>query len=243
MISHATQNNTPWDGGHKLFVDSGGYHHMVAGSGVYQTPDEAYLEYLLKHRPHLYALRDYPCEPDLLEQLGRTVADQQARTLDHHIELFDRVDGHTLADAAVTVVQGWTKEQYLAHLDDMAAHGLPMDRVAIGSVCRRGFDEDIAEIVLAVRDALPAGAHLHAFGVKGSVLRFREVVDALDSVDSAAYDWTESRVPSTRDGESFTWRDAARAYLNWRHRLLQTIGTESLHDERTTQTELAAVVD
>lgn len=230
MISHATQNNTPWDDA-PTFVDCGGYHHMVAGAGEYEESDTEYLRYLLKHRPALYALRDYPCEPDLLRDLGRTVADQQQRSLDHHIDLWNEVSGHKLSERAVSVVQGWTKEQYLAHLDDLRDHGVLTDYVAIGSVCRRGYDADIGEIVLEVRDALPSSCKLHAFGVKGSVLRFREVCEALDSVDSAAYDYSESRVPSERsDGETFTWRDSARAYLNWRHNLRQKVGTESIHD-------------
>jgi hypothetical protein len=233
MISHATQNNEPWDGDHRLFVDCGGYHHMMNGAGEYGDSDEAYLRYLLKHRPHLYALRDYPCEPDLLSELGRTVADQQRRTTDHHIALYEQVRGHSLADNAVSVLQGWTPQQYLSHLDDLRDHGLVTDRLAIGSVCRRGADQDIAEVIMRVREAVPDRVGLHAFGVKGSVLRFEEVADALDSVDSAAYDWSESRVPSERsDGESFTWRDSARAYLNWRHQLDQTIGTESYHNRQ-----------
>jgi hypothetical protein len=242
MISHATANNTPWDGPQDTFVDCGGYHHMMSGAGEYADSDTAYLRYLLKHRPHLWALRDYPCEPDLLDELGRSVSDQQERTLEHHIELYNQVTGHDLASNAVCVVQGWTKNDYLCHLDDLYDHGLPMHNVAIGSVCRRGYDEDIAEIVLSIRDELPADTHLHAFGVKGSVLRFREVCAALDSVDSAAYDYSASRVNSERaDGESFTWRDSARAYLNWRHDLMQTMGTESLHDERSTQASLTEV--
>lgn len=239
MISHATQNNKPWEGDHRTFVDSGGYHHMMDGAGEYGESDEEYLRYLLKHRPHLYALRDYPCEPDLLESLGRTVGDQQKRTVDHHIQLYDKIDGHSLADSAVTVVQGWTCRQYLECLDALRDHGLPMDRVAIGSVCRRGYDEDIAEVVLAVRDALPDDAHLHAFGVKGSVLRFREVVGALDSVDSAAYDYSVTRFSEATPREGYnTWRDSARAYLNWRHNLLTQMGTGSLRDGRTNQTTL-----
>lgn len=243
MISHATRNNTPWDGDHRTFVDCGGYHHMMSGAGEYDDSDDAYLSYLLKHRPHLYALRDYPCEPDLLDDLGRSVMEQQDRTFEHHLELYERVRGHTLASRAVSVIQGWTKMDYLRFLDRLRDHDLLTDYVAIGSVCRRGYDEEIAEIVLAIRDELPAGTKLHAFGVKGSVLRFEEVVAALDSVDSAAYDYAASRVPSARDdGETFTWRDSARAYLNWRHNLLSTMGTESLSDARSTQTALGEVV-
>jgi len=244
MISHATQNNRPWEGDHRTFIDSGGYHHMMNGAGEYGESDEEYLEYLLKHRPHLYALRDYPCEPDLLKTLGRSIEDQQERTVDHHTQLYDKVDGHSLADSAVTVVQGWTCHQYLECLDALRDHGLPTDHVAIGSVCRRGYDEDIAEVVLAIREALPQGAHLHAFGVKGSVLRFREVVNALDSVDSAAYDYSVTRFSEAAPGEGYNrWRDSARAYLNWRHNLLTQMGTESYHDERTTQSSLVAATD
>jgi hypothetical protein len=239
MISHATARNKPWEDEYRLFVDSGGYHHMVAGDGAYASSDEEYLIYLLKHRPALYALRDYPCEPDLLRSLGRTVREQQERTTDHHRQLLDKVDGHNLADNAVSVIQGWTLDQYLSHLDELRDHGLLTPTMAIGTICRRGYDAEIAEIVMAVREALPSWVNLHAFGVKSSVLRFREVVEALDSVDSAAYDYSESRVPSSRaDGESFTWRDCARAYLNWRHDLMQTIGSESLHG-CATQTTLA----
>jgi hypothetical protein len=239
MISHATENNIPWDGDHRTFIDSGGYHHMMTGGGEYGESDDAYLEYLLKHRPHLYALRDYPCEPDLLESLGRTVPDQIQRTVDHHVKLYEKVAGHPLADSAVTVVQGWTRDQYLNCLDALRDHGLPMTHVAIGSVCRRGHDDDIAEIVLAVRNALPSDTHLHAFGVKGSVLRFREVVDALDSVDSAAYDYSVTRFSDATPGSGYnTWRDSARAYLNWRHNLLAQMGTESLDDARTRQSTL-----
>lgn len=239
MISHATANNKPWDDDYKLFVDSGGYHHMMTGGGEYEDTDEGYLIYLLKHRPALYALRDYPCEPDLLRSLGRTVREQQERTTDHHRRLMDKVEGHNLADNAVSVVQGWTRNQYLAHLDELRDHGLLTGTMAIGTICRRGYDSEIAEIVMAVREALPSWVDLHAFGVKSSVLRFREVVEALDSVDSAAYDYSESRVPSSRsDGESFTWRDCARAFLNWRHDLLQTMGSESLHGG-SAQTTLA----
>jgi len=242
MISHATQNNTPLDGDHLTFVDCGGYHHMMNGSGEYDNSNEQYLRYILKHRPHLFALRDYPCEPDLLENLSRNVEEQQTRTLNDHIALYDEVDGHPLADSAVAVVQGWTREQYLSHLDALRDHGVLTEYVAVGSVCRRGYDEKIAEIVLALREALPARCKLHAFGVKRNVLRFEEAVEALDSVDSAAYGYAESLLACRRDdGESFTWRDCARAYLNWRHNLLRTMGSESLHDDRTSQSTLEMV--
>jgi hypothetical protein len=242
MISHATQNNTPFNGDYDLFVDSGGYHHMAGGTGEYESSDAEYLEYIRRHRPKRWALRDYPCEPDLLDQLGRSVADQQQRTLEHHLDLYNDIIGTEIEDSAVVVLQGWTVEQYLSALEDFYDYGLPLKHVAIGSVCRRNQDEEIAEVVLSVREELPSGANLHAFGVKGSVLRFEEVVEALDSVDSAAYDYQATRFKNESEGNGYnTWRDTARAYLNWRYDLHQKMATESLQDARSRQVTLGDV--
>lgn len=239
MISHATAKNTPFEGDHDLFIDCGGYHHMMTGDGEYGDADAEYVAYLAEHRPEWFALRDYPCEPDLLEELGRSVEDQQRRTTRRHRSLYPMVRDRGLADRAVAVLQGWTPGQYLHHLDQLAEHGLLTDRVAVGSVCRRGADRDIAEVILAVRDALPSRCGLHAFGVKGSVLRFEEVAAALDSIDSAAYDYQATRFKNESVGDGYnTWRDTARAYLNWRHNLHKAIATETLHGRSAQQTTL-----
>lgn len=208
---------------------------MISGE-EYDTTNTEYLEYVLEHRPDLWALRDYPCERDLLRDLGRTVENQQSRTTEKHVELLNTVSGHKIENNAVSVLQGWTVEQYLTHLDELRDRGCLTNRVGIGTMCRRDKDKELAKIILSVRSSLPDRCDLHAFGIKGSVLRFQEVVEALDSVDSAAYDWSESRFPSERSTDSFTWRDSARAYLNWRHKLRAKCATESLEalDAQTT---------
>ena len=230
IISYATHNNKPFEGDYDLFVDSGGYHHMMSGSGEYGQPDEKYIEYVKGHDPKRWVLRDYPCEPDLLKKLNRTVRQQQNRTTNHHRALLSKID-RDLEKKAVTVLQGWTRGEYLSHLDELQEAGLLTDHVGIGSVCRRGYDREIANIVLTIRDGLPANVTLHAFGVKGSVLRFKEVVDALDSVDSAAYSYG---VAHFDNHNGHTWRDAARSYLNWRKQLTERMATESLDDPAQT---------
>jgi len=232
MLNYATKMNRPWGGIEQLFIDSGGYSFMK-GKGEYGTSDGKYLDFIEKHGPDLYALRDYPCEPDVLNDHDRTVEDHQRRTLERHVSLLNKHEDRRLDERPLSVVQGWRRSDYLDHIEQLRDHGAVTDYVGIGSVCRRNQAPEIRRIILAVRDALPATTDLHAFGVKGSVLRFREVAEALDSVDSAAYDWSQSRVPSQRsDGESFTWRDSARAYLNWRHQLEQTMGSESYHNRQ-----------
>jgi len=237
MISFATQLNEPWDGIDRLFIDCGGYSMMVNGDG--HPPREEYVEYLRPVKPERYALPDYPCEPELLSDLHRTVKGQQERTTNHHVKLLNELRDRGIADNAVSVIQGWRPHDYLSHIDQLRDRGLMTDRMAIGSVCRRGADQDIAQVILRIREQLPDRISLHAFGVKGSVLRFPKVVRALDSVDSAAYDYQIANYPKSRtDGDSFTWRDSARAYLNWRHRLQQTIANR---DENTHQSELTEV--
>lgn len=71
MINYATANNTRWDGIENLFVDSGGYSFMK-GKGEYETSEAAYLDYVTKVSPEVFALRDYPCEPDILEKFDRS---------------------------------------------------------------------------------------------------------------------------------------------------------------------------
>jgi len=239
MISHATANNTPIPGDYDLFVDSGGFHHMMNGCGEYQSSDIEYADYLVEYEPEFYALRDYPCEPELLSDLHRTVKGQQERTTNHHAKLLNELRDRGITDNAVSVIQGWRPNDYLSHIDQLRDRGLMTDRMAVGSVCRRGADQDIAQVIVRIREELPDRISLHAFGVKGSVLRFPKVVRALDSVDSAAYDYQIANYPKSRtDGDSFTWRDSARAYLNWRHRLQQTIANR---DENTHQSELTEV--
>jgi len=232
MISFATKHNSPIEGEYDLFVDSGGYHQMITGSGEYDSSIAEYYEYLRDVQPELWALRDYPCEPELLESLGRSVRDHQRRTTEAAMEMLPRAGD--VPGQPVTVIQGWTEEQYLRHLDVLESRGVLTGYVGVGSVCRRGADLEIADILLAVRDALPSRCKLHAFGVKGSALQYQEVSEAVDSVDSGAYDWSVSRVPDQRtDGESFTWRDCARAYLNWRHETLSKVGTRRLDAQAT----------
>lgn len=234
MISYATACNSPFPGGYDLFIDSGGYHHMAAGTGEYDTPVADYFEYLRETEPDLWALRDYPCEPGLLEKTGRSVRENQQLTTESAVEMLPEADD--VPGQPVTVIQGWTRDQYLVHLHALKARGLLTDYVGIGSICRRNADPEIADIILAVRGALPDRCKLHAFGVKGSVLKFKEVVEAVDSVDSGAYDWAESRLPDRRATDSFTWRDSARAYLNWRHETLAKAGCAHLHGGWSQQT-------
>lgn len=207
MISFATANNTPFETIDNLFVDSGGYSELQHNGG-YQSPDRAYLDYVEEHAPERYVLRDYPCDPDLLWRLGRSVSDHQRRTTEHSRELLEAHEKRDIEAEPVAVLQGWTAEQYITHLDELRDAGILTSYVALGSLCRRHDSAAVAQIIQRVREALASEHRLHAFGVKTSVLQVPGVLDALDSADSTAYDF-RTRMQETQS----TWREQVYHYL------------------------------
>lgn len=234
MINYATQNNQPWDGIERLFVDCGGYSFMASSdTGEYQTTDAEYLDYVEGVEPELWALRDYPCEPELLQQHGRTVADHQRMTTERHVDLLGAAEDRDTPGQAVSVLQGWEIDDYLAHLDTLQERGALTDYVGIGSVCRRGREQEIRRVLLAVRDALPSRCDLHAFGVKVSVLQLTGVLEALTSADSQAFEF-EARY----NNDPCDWRVVGLEYLKYRQRLEEILTDDT---PGTTQTRIGEV--
>jgi len=86
----------------------------------------------------------------------------------------------------MVVIQGWEREDYLDCIRKLNNHGCITEYMGIGSVCREEKDKKLKEIILTCRAALP-NVKLHAFGIKKTMLRDREVVEALDSSDSFAW--------------------------------------------------------
>jgi len=173
--------------GATLFVDSGGFPSSFIHNG-YNRSDAEYLFFVKKVKAKFFALRDYPCEPQLLKKHGVTVRDQIHRTLDHHIKLLELFERQDINSQPIPVIQGWEVEDYLYCIDMYEEHGLIFDYMAVGSTCRRQAVKETQQVILAVRDELP-NIKLHAFGVKLSVLNNKAVWDALYSADSSAWDY------------------------------------------------------
>jgi hypothetical protein len=239
MLNYATKMNEPWGGIERLFIDSGGYSFMK-GKGEYATDDATYLDFIERHTPELFALRDYPCEPDVLAEHGRRVEDHQERTLSRHRSLLDLLEHRGVNATPLAVLQGWSINDYLRCVDLFREHGVLTDYVGIGSVCRRNQEPEIRRIILAIRDALPARTRLHAFGVKSSVLRYPDVRDALDSADSQSYDM-QARWGTlhAKGAGSRTFRDSALEYLKQKRRIDTLLASDA--DAETQQTALSEV--
>lgn len=234
MINYATKLNEPWYGIERLFIDSGGYSvfHPEYGNEEYQTADAEYLDYVAEHEPEVFALRDYPCEPGVLDTHDRTVVRHQRMTTDRHRDLLDALEDRSIDAQPLAVVQGWRPEDYLEHLDDLRDAGVLTDYVGIGSVCRRNAEAEIREVIRTVRDALPGRVDLHAFGVKGSVLRYPDVRDALASADSQSFDQA-ARWDAVHDFDGpSTWHDQALEYLKQKRRIRVAVGGGDRPDEQ-----------
>lgn len=208
MISYATANNTPFETIDNLFIDSGGY-SLLKNGGDYQTSNQEYLDYVEQYGPELFTLRDYPCEPDLLQNRKKTVHEHQQLTTTNHRELLNSIERRGIESQPVTVIQGWKPHEYLVHLDELRQNGLLTEYVGIGSVCRRHQTTRISKIIHTVRRELPQKYKLHAFGVKTRVLKSPQTMDALDSADSTAYDYR-----TRMEEEHSTWKNQVYHYLS-----------------------------
>lgn len=224
MINYATAQNEPWDNIPNLFVDSGGYSFMRSNKGSYETSEKEYLKFIEKHQPEHFALRDYPCEPDLLERFNRDVKLHQEMTCEAHAKLLGLMEEYSIEGQPVSVVQGWKLEDYIEHIEMMKEQDLLTDYVAIGSVCRRNQDQKIRRIIKQVSKRI-GDRKLHAFGVKTNVLRFPDVVRRLDSADSMAYEYNTRTRLRTQEKRTRNWRDVAFDYLKMRDRIEEALNS------------------
>ena len=189
LVSHNAVRKNPLPRTHKytLFVDCGGYTAALL-NGDFQTSDEDYLNFVDEVGADFYALRDYPCELQVLQTWRRTVNDHIEMTISRHINLLELHEKMGLKSTAIPVIQGLTLEDYLHCIDRFREQDLIRDYMAIGTLCRRGGIKEIQKIILGIRAEVNR-AQLHGFGVKVTALKMPGVWDAIHSVDSVAWDY------------------------------------------------------
>jgi hypothetical protein len=215
MVSHATKNNIPFEGP-EWMIDSGGY-STLASNPEYESSVDDYVDYLEKYEERIsrYVLRDWACEPDLLREWDRDVRQHQNWTIRDHVACREQVAARGLDMEPVAVLQGYELSDYLYHFEYLREHGLLTDHLGIGSICRRGQEDEMQSLLLQLRQEIPDRITLHGFGVKKTVLEDPDVVDALDTVDSNAWENRVSRNPHTPNG----WEPTLRAYVDYREDL------------------------
>jgi hypothetical protein len=175
--------SAPW------VLDSGGFTELH-GYGLWSITAPAYAREVDRYCIEIGNLEwaapmDWMCEPSVVKQTGLSVAEHQRRTIRNYLTLMD------IGGPYVPVLQGWTLDDYLRHADMYQKAGVCLTYesvVAVGSVCRRGQDDEIVRIL----DRLAReGLRLHAFGVRSSALA--RVADCIVSADSMSWSYTARR--------------------------------------------------
>jgi hypothetical protein len=177
-----------------VVIDGGGFTRVVLRGGWDTTPREHAeqmqwaVDALGREFVSWVAPMDMMCEAEALKATGLSLIEHQRRTVDNYIELT------TIAPQLpwLPVLQGWQLGDYLAHVEMYAAAGIDLfelERVGVGSVCRRQGTKEGVEIITAL---VRRGLRVHAFGFKASGLKAlkKELSEAewsLLSADSMAW--------------------------------------------------------
>lgn len=179
-------------------LDSGAFQELRLNGKYTFTPEE-YFEKVREYRPNLFVNMDYMCEPSQMKKTGLSIKEHQKLSLENQIILSDYADDESLE--LMGTIQGWLPHEYIGHIDFLKEHGQLKPYMGVGSVCRRNAEKEIIKILKTIRKNLPSWVKLHGFGIKISLLKFREVYDLLDNCDSMAWSFQ-----GRKQGEKFTNR-------------------------------------
>lgn len=167
--------------GKEWFMDSGAFTFLKQKGGFPYTYGE-YLKAVYKFEPTYFANMDYCCEPTIVKATGLSVLHHIAKTIENGRQLID-YDKKRF----VMVVQGWTARDYLTSLDYIKDYGLFTDILGIGTICGRTNPKEVYKIVKLIRYHTPDWVKLHAFGMSINLLKYKEIFDQLNSIDTYAW--------------------------------------------------------
>ncbi len=201
-------------------LDSGGFSEIGA-HGKWTVPPQQYVAEVRRFHREIgklkwAAIQDWMCEPIMLQKTGLSVAEHQRRTTWSYETLQFLAPDMPWAP----VLQGWTRDDYMRHIDLYESRGHELRRkpiVGIGSVCRR---QSTTEAEGIIREINALGIRLHGFGFK--VLGLRRVADALVSADSMAWSFNARHNPPRPEcvGLHKNCANCEKYALWWRAKLL-----------------------
>ena len=164
------------------FMDSGAFTYLKQ-FGKYPLSIEKYLSIVSKFNPSLWTIQDWCCEQTVLTSTGLNVLQHIGHTIESGRQLIDYNDN------VVMVVQGWSNRDYLTCVDYIRDYGLFTKVLGIGTICGRKNPREVFEILKAIKASIPDYCKVHAFGLSLNLLKFKEIFDLIDSVDTNAYDF------------------------------------------------------
>lgn len=162
--------------------------------------------------------QDWMCEPHIVRKTVLTVAEHQRLTVERYDDLLALVDDVYV----IPVLQGYTVEDYLRHLEMYGARLAHGAYVGVGSVCKRNTNIAAIEGILTAIKGIRPDLRLHGFGLKLTALSSTAVRDLLESADSMAW--------------SYSARKQGRSANDWREAMAFT---QKIHRHRAAPVQLA----
>lgn len=212
-------------------LDSGGFTELQYFGRWTVTPTE-YVARVRRYRDEVGRLvwaapQDWMCEPVVIAGgrvgpmrfvgTGLSVAEHQRRTVDNLLQLRDLAPDLPF----VPVIQGYTRDEYLACVDLYARAGVDLTMeplVGLGSVCRRQATGEAHEIITALHDL--GVTRLHGFGVKTlGLVRYGHLLASADSL-AWSIDARFARVPLPGCTEHKNCANCLRYARRWRVQVL-----------------------
>ena len=207
-----TENKQEW------FLDSGAY-TFLKDQGQYPFTYGKYLQVVSRFNPTHWANMDWCCEPTVLKSTGLSVLQHIANTVESGRQLidFDR-------NSFVMVLQGWSVRDYLTCVDYCKDNDLITHVLGIGSICGRTDPREVFDILNSIKAAVPDGCKIHCFGTSINLLKYKEIFDRIDSIDTWA--WSREFGLTIMNGVSSSMRiDALLKYQ-------KKVGDIILHNDR-----------
>lgn len=195
-------------------MDSGAFSE-ISKHGRYRHSVEEYVAQIERWRTcgNLLAVvtQDWMCEPWIVRLTGLSVTEHQRLTIDR----YDAIQALTTC-LIIPVLQGFTVDDYLRHLDAYGDRLKQGTWVGVGSICKRNADvRQIEDILEAIKEKRP-DLRLHGFGLKTTALASSIVWDLLHTADSMAWSFAARRQKLGAND----WRNAKRfeERVNTQHR-------------------------
>ena len=166
------------------------------------------------------SIQDWLCTPIVLAKTGLTIKQHQIKTLKNYIAM------RSIKPEIkwIPVLQGWTVESYLNHLDMYNAEGFELQNqplVGVGSLANRQDSPVVGDIL---RELSQRGLNIHAFGLSSTGLLGSHQL--LKSSDSMAWSFIarKRKIKLTRCGANHRVCNNCFLYAKkWRREVLSTL--------------------
>lgn len=168
--------NDLWDYNTPHIVDSGGY-NVQSEWGSYPWCVQEYHHFLQNYKNDIdwAAVMDYACE-ERFDDL-HTVEERMNKTVENTLEHFNMDPEYNL----LPVLQGRCVSDYVTSYERLKAHGIPMENVGLGTICRISSSKEILRTEREVREKCKDIKNIHGFGVKVNAYKQGASFESADS--------------------------------------------------------------